>query len=134
MKAKHAILLVPVAAICMYSGQSVRAGSPSTAASTQGAANVKGRVKFEGVLPKPHAINMAADPSCAKLHSMPALTQDIVTDSQSGLQNVIVFIAEGLSDRVYEPPTQPAVLEQKGCLYQPHVVAVQANQPLEVVN
>ena len=134
MKTKNVILLVSVATICMCIGHSVNAGSPFTAPTAPGAASVKGRVKFEGVVPKLHPINMAADPSCAKLHSLPALTQDIVADSQGGLQNAIVFVADGLGDRVYEPPTQPAVLEQKGCMYQPHVLAVRANQPLEVVN
>jgi hypothetical protein len=134
MKAKNIILLVSVAAICMYSGPFVKAGSPVPVADVTGAANVKGIVKFEGVVPKPHPINMAADPSCAKLHSMPAITQDIATDIQGGLQNVIVFVSDGLGDTAFEPPTQPAVLEQKGCMYQPHVLAVRANQPLDVVN
>jgi hypothetical protein len=134
MKTKNIILLVSMAAICMWSGPSVNAGSPFSAASTPGAANLKGRVKFDGVVPKPHPINMAADPSCAKLHSAPVLTQDIVADDQGGLQNAIVFVSDGLGDRVYEPPTQPAVLEQKGCMYQPHVTAMRANQPFEVVN
>jgi hypothetical protein len=134
MKTKNVILLVSVTAICMCSGQSVNAGSPFSAASTAGAAGVRGRVKFDGVVPKPRPINMAADPNCARLHSMPALSQDILADSQGGLQNAIVFVSDGLGDRVYEPPTQPAVLEQKGCMYQPHVLAMRTNQPLEVAN
>jgi hypothetical protein len=134
MKTKNIVLLVSVAAICMSSGRSVKAGSPFAAASTVTGASVKGKVKFEGVVPKGHPINMAADPSCAKLHSMPAMTQDIVADNQGGLQNVVVFVADGLGGQNFEPPTQPAVLEQKGCMYQPHVLAVRANQPLDVVN
>jgi hypothetical protein len=134
MKAKIVILLVSTVTICMCSGSSVNAGSPFTAPTTPGAARLNGKVKFEGVVPKPHSINMAADPSCAKLHSTPALTQDMVADSQGALQNAIVFVADGLGDHVYEPPTQPAVLEQKGCMYQPHVLAVRTNQPIEVVN
>jgi len=47
---------------------------------------------------------------------------------------VIVFVADGLGERNFDPPTEPAVIAQKGCLYQPHVLAVRANQPLEVVN
>jgi plastocyanin len=50
------------------------------------------------------------------------------------LQNVIVFVSEGLGDRTFEEPSRPAVIDQKGCLYQPHVLAVRANQKLEVVN
>ena len=57
-----------------------------------------------------------------------------MTDSKGDLQNVIVFVSEGLGDRTFDAPTQPVVVEQKGCMYQPHVLAVRANQPLQVVN
>jgi plastocyanin len=77
---------------------------------------------------------MAADPSCAKQHSTLVLNQDVVADAKGALQNVVVFVADGLGDRTFDPPTQPAVIEQKGCVYQPHVLALQANQRLEVVN
>jgi plastocyanin len=77
---------------------------------------------------------MAADPSCAKLHSTGVSSQEVVADGNGGLQNVIVFIADGLGDRTFEPPSQPVVIEQKGCVYQPHVIAMRANQKLEVIN
>jgi plastocyanin len=77
---------------------------------------------------------MAADPSCAKQHPTPVLSQDIVADAKGGLQNVVVFIAEGLDDRTFDTPNQAAVIQQKGCMYQPHVLAVRANQKLDVVN
>ena len=77
---------------------------------------------------------MAADPSCAKQHPTPVVNQYVVTDAQGGLQNVVVFIAEGLGDQTFEPPSQPVVIDQKGCMYQPHVLGMQANQRLEVVN
>jgi hypothetical protein len=98
------------------------------------AASVKGVVKFEGTVPKGKPVNMSADPSCAKQHSAPVLVQEIATDSKGDLQNVIVYVAEGLGDRMFETPTQPVTVEQKGCMYQPRVLAVRANQPLHVVN
>jgi hypothetical protein len=77
---------------------------------------------------------MSADPDCAKLHSSGATTEDVVTDSGGGLENVIVYVSEGLGDRTFDPPQQSAVIEQKGCQYQPHVLAMRANQKLEVSN
>lgn len=77
---------------------------------------------------------MAADASCAKQHPTPVLSQDVVADVKGGLQNVIVFIAGGLGERTFELPGQAVVLEQKGCMYQPHVLAMRTNQGLEVVN
>ena len=94
----------------------------------------KGEVKFEGAAPKPSRIDMSADPLCAKAHSTPATTEDIVVGADGGLANVVVYVSDGLSSHSFPPPEQPATLEQKGCQYRPHVLALQANQKLEVVN
>ena len=135
MKTKSLILIAALIPIRICSGQTAKAGSPRTSVSSStGTATVRGAVKFEGRMAQPTPINMAADPSCAKQHPTPVLSQDIVADSKGGLQNVIVFIADGLGDGSFDAPNQPAVLEQEGCIYQPHVLALRANQPLEVVN
>ena len=124
-------------AVCFSTPRLVHAGgSPAGGgpASTTGAANLKGTVKYEGIVPKPKPINMAADPSCAKQHPSPVFAQEVSTDGKGDLQDVIVFVADGLGDRTFDAPTQPVVVEQKGCMYVPHVLAVRANQPLHVVN
>jgi hypothetical protein len=96
--------------------------------------SVKGTVRFEGVVPKPKVVSLAADPSCAKQHPSPFFAQEVMRDAQGDLQNVIIFVADGLGDRTFDRPTQPAIVEQKGWMYRPHVLAVRANQPLHVVN
>jgi plastocyanin len=118
--------------ICISSRQMVNAGTPATA--NPSAATIKGVVKFEGVAPKAKPISMAADPSCAKQHPEPIPTREVIADSKGGLQNVLVFVADGLGDRTFDPPKEPVVISQKGCLYEPRLLAVQANQPIEVVN
>jgi plastocyanin len=118
--------------ISISSRQIAKAGAPATTGSS--AAAIRGVVKFEGTLPKAKSISMAADPSCAKQHPGLISTPEVLADSKGGLQNVLVFISDGLGDRTFDPPAQPVVITQKGCLYQPHVLAVQANQPIEVVN
>ena len=62
------------------------------------------------------------------------MAQEVVADAKGDLQNVIVFVSEGLGDRTFDAPTEPVVVEQKGCMYQPHVLAVRANQTLQLVN
>ena len=121
-------------AVCISTPYAVRAGGAPASASATGVASVKGIVKFEGTVPKPKPISMSADPSCAKQHPAPVLAQEVMTDSKGDLENVVVFVSEGLGDRTFDAPTQPVVVEQKGCLYTPHVLAVRANQPLHVVN
>jgi plastocyanin len=55
-------------------------------------------------------------------------------DSGGGLANVVVYISEGLAANTSQPPQESVTLEQKGCQYKPHVLAMQANQKLEIVN
>ena len=132
MKSRTLIPLFLLVLICAWNQPVILAGSPTTGSAST--ATVSGVVKFEGKVPAAAPISMAADPTCAKQHSAPVFNQDVVTDGKGGLQNAIVFVADGLGDRTFDQPTQPVVIDQKGCLYQPHVVAMQANQPLELVN
>ena len=113
--------------------QLANAGSPTSDTAGSGA-SVKGTVKFQGTEPAQKRINMAADPSCAKQHASPVFTQEVMTDSKGDLQNVIVFVSDGLGDRKFDPPTAPVVIDQKGCMFWPHVLALRANQPLEMIN
>ena len=103
-------------------------------AHAQATASLKGVVKFQGTVPKGKTIDMSADPYCMKAHPSAASTEEIVAGPDGGLANALVYVASGLGDRSFTPPAQPAVLEQKGCMYKPHVLALQANQKLDVVN
>jgi len=91
---------------------------------------VKGTVKIQGMAPRGTHIDMSQDPKCG--HSA-ATTEDVMTDNGS-LENAVVYVSAGLGDAKFDPPTQPVTLEQKGCTYKPHVIALRVNQPLNVVN
>jgi len=134
MRLKFLLVFALMFTICISSQHVAKAGSPAPAATTAGAAAIRGVVKFEGTPPKAKPISMAADPSCAKQHPGPIPIGEVIADSKGGLQNVLVFVSDGLGDRTFNPPAEPVVITQKGCLYEPHVLAVQANQPIEVVN
>ena len=130
MKSKFSFILA-----CVLAGLALsmwgRAGWASPADTP---ASVKGTVKFAGAAPKPSRIDMSQDPLCAKAHSTPATTEDVVVGGDGGLANVVIYVSDGLTAHNFQPPPQPAVLEQKGCQYNPHVLALQANQKLSVVN
>jgi plastocyanin len=133
MKVRNFVLLGALVLTALFSTR--RTANASGAVNvTAKSTSLKGTVKFQGAMPAARPINMAADPSCAKQHASPAMSQEIVADAKGDLQNVVVFVSEGLGDRTFEPPSQPATIEQKGCMYTPHVLAVRANQQLEVVN
>ena len=129
------ITIAAALAVCIAGAGISRAGSPAGAPlpSASGAV-VKGVVKIQGAVPKPMPIDMSADPKCVQAHPGGAMTNDVMADSSGGLQDVIVYVSQGLGDAKFEPPTESAVIEQKGCMYKPHVVAVRANQELKVVN
>jgi len=130
MRSKKLLSVIALSvAISVSAPHAVRAGGPPTTGAT-----VRGVVHFDGKVPAPKPLSMAADPVCAKQHATPIVTQEIVADAKGDLQNVVVFVSEGLGDRTFDPPTQPVVVEQKGCMYQPHVLAVRANQTLQLVN
>ena len=111
-------------------GASSGAGRPDAGSG----ATVVGKVKFTGQLPPSTHLSMNADPACAKLHPAPASSQEFMAGSDNTLGNVIVFISDGLGNRTFDTPTEAVTFEQKGCMYEPHVVAVRANQKLKMVN
>jgi plastocyanin len=133
MKLNFLLVVALTLTICISSQHLVKAGASAPAAST-GAGAVKGVVKFEGTLPKAKPISMVADPSCAKQHPGPVPAGEIIADSRGGLQNALVFVSDGLGAQTFDPPTEPVVISQKGCMYEPRLLAVRANQPIEVVN
>jgi plastocyanin len=105
-----------------------------TANPADSGSGIKGVVKFEGTAPKPTHIDMSADPLCSKGRTTPAATEDVVVGSDGGLANVVVYVSDGLAAKTSQPPQESVTLEQKGCQYRPHVLAMQANQKLEIVN
>lgn len=95
---------------------------------------ITGRVSFAGRKPTMHAIRMDQDPACTKGNSGPVYAEDGKVNANGTLPNVFVYVKSGAEKYVFAPPTQPAVLNQVGCMYQPHVLGLMAGQPLKVVN
>ena len=114
------------------------AGSTAPAAAaapvSADAATISGLVKLEGAAPKMGPLQMGADAYCASQHaSAPATDEEVVVGPAGELANVIVFIKETPAGN-WPTPSTPAVLDQRGCQYHPHVNAVQAGQPINIVN
>ena len=102
------------------------------ASAVPGGGKVSGKVTYEGTPAKQKPIDMSKEPSCAKQYATPPPTETVVTGPNNALENVVVYISAGAPDE--SPPSQPAVFTQKGCRYIPHVLALQVNQPLQVLN
>jgi plastocyanin len=96
--------------------------------------SISGTVKLTGTPPHMRGIDMSKDPYCSKAHaSDPAKMETVVVGKDSGLENVVLYISQGLSaaDAAQKPATTP-VFDQKGCMYTPHVMAVDAGQEFKV--
>ena len=105
---------------------------PAATAKADGPGTVAGKVSFDGEPPARSALKMAADPNCKP--GPESLSETTIVAADRGLKNVFVYVKEGLGDGVYETPSQPIVLDQIGCRYEPHVFGVFVNQPIEIKN
>jgi len=102
--------------------------------SASGTASITGTVKFAGSQPPAERVKMDADPQCLLQHKEPVHKQEIVVNPNGTLRHVFVYVKQGLEGRTFPTPTSPVVLDQHGCLYNPHVFGMQVSQPLEIVN
>jgi len=93
------------------------------------AATVSGSVKFEGAAPKPAKIDMSQDPNCQGGN----VAENVVV-SDGHLQNVFIYVKEGLGNRTFDVPKDAVTLNQTGCKYHPHVLGVMAGQTIKIVN
>ena len=108
------------------------AGGKSVDAATAG--SVSGTVTLDGKAPALKPINMSAEPYCLKAHSSPVVPPEVVTGEKGALANVVVFVKDSMGDYVFDTPKTSVQLNQKGCMYDPHVVAAMAGQTIEVKN
>jgi plastocyanin len=140
---KLSYLIVPIAGALIHSAAhferqdlAARAATGAALASTDTATEgeLPGTVILMGQPPKNRAIDMAADPQCVKSHAGPATSEEVVVGAGNALENVIVYVSEGLPTQTFKLPQQPVVIEQKGCQYHSHVVAMEAGQKLLVEN
>ena len=121
---------------CGGGDQPASSGTPSaTAAPTDtadGPGTIVGTISFDGTAPAPRALRMDSDPRCNTETS--GTSEVLVVGPGNGLQNVFVYVKDGLGNRTYAVPTTPVVLDQKGCRYIPHVFGVRVGQPVQIAN
>lgn len=99
------------------------------------AGEVNGKITFTGKGPVRKKIDMDEDPICAKLHKGGAVWDESVAVGKKGaLANAFVYIKKGLEDKKFEPPTDPVVIDQHGCWFEPRVIGMQAGQALKATN
>ena len=95
--------------------------------------SITGTITFEGKAPKMKPLKVDADPMCVANNEIAPKKEWLILDENKGVKNMLVFITEGLNID-YSPPEEPVVIDQKGCIYSPHVLGIMAGQQLDILN
>ena len=96
------------------------------------AATITGVIHFSGKAPERLKIDMSADPACALSGGDNQTEQFVVSGGH--LANVFVYIKSGLPQSSAPFNAPPVILDQKGCRYTPHLIAVQQGGTVEYRN
>jgi len=97
--------------------------------------SITGVVHLSGKIPTPIKIDMTMDPACGMSGGGDNFSEQYVGKS-GGLGNVFVYVKSGpAAAMAYQPtPGAPVVMDQKGCRYTPHVIAVAKGGSVEFRN
>jgi plastocyanin len=80
-------------------------------------------------------IDFSSNPTCEREHhGKPAKAETVVVNPNGTLRNTFVWIKSGLPNAYWAAPTTSVTLDQQGCVYEPHVLALMVGQDLEVLN
>lgn len=113
-----AIFALPASSMAQYKGGDVKDGG-----------SVSGTVKFKGTAPAPKKLEVSKDKEvCGKT---PKVDQSLVVNN-GNLANAVVTITDIKSGKKLD--TKKVTLDQKGCEYQPHVLAFPAGSTVEILN
>lgn len=107
------------------------APAPAPAPPPANAGSIGGVVHFSGKPPARVPIDMSMDPACS-LAAQNLSEQYVVTAGR--LANVYLYVKAGAPATSAPAGTAPVILDQKGCRYTPHVIAVQQGGTVEFHN
>jgi len=113
-----AILTLPVSAMAQYQAGDVKDGG-----------TISGTVKFKGNAPAPKKLDVSKDKEvCGK---SPKTDQSLIVKG-GNLVNAVVMITDIKKGKKVD--TKEVTLDQKGCEYQPHVLAFPAGSTVKILN
>jgi Carboxypeptidase regulatory-like domain len=132
MKTRYTPTLAAVLALLILACAAALLVAPKVSAA--GGGSISGSVKLSGTAPHMKGIDMSKDPYCVKQHeNNPVKMENVVVGSSGGLQNVVLYITEGLSsDAASTLSSEEPTVDQHNCMYVPHVIALDVNQKFKV--
>jgi plastocyanin len=113
-----AIFALPASSMAQYKAADVKDGG-----------SVSGTVKFKGTAPAPKKLEVSKDKEvCGK---SPKVDQSLVVNN-GNLANAVVSITDIKTGKKID--AKKVTLDQKGCEYQPHVLAFPVGTTVEILN
>lgn len=92
--------------------------------------SITGTVKLDGAAPTPKKVEISKDKEVCGL--VPHFDQSLVVGSNGGVQYALVTIQNAPKTPV--TPANDVKFDQKGCTYEPHVLAFPAGSTVQVIN
>jgi len=96
------------------------------------AADITGKITLKGT--PPPEVEIPYTDQCTPLNPPIKTTRFYVVGKDNGLGNVFVYISKGTEGKTFPTPTEPMMLDQKACNYEPYVLGIMVNQPLQIKN
>ena len=100
------------------------------------AGDITGVITLKGT-PPPEVPNtyVMDEPTCGKLHTTTPTSHHYIVGANGGLANVVVQLkGNGINGKSTGASATPVVMDQKGCLYEPQILAVQTGQKVMIKN
>lgn len=96
--------------------------------------SITGTIKLDGAAPQRQALDMSKDAQCQAFNQNGRL-DDVFLVKDGKVQNVFVYIKEGLGDQKFDIPAGSAMhIDQANCMFTPRVIGVMAGQEFEIRN
>jgi len=118
---RFAIVTTACAAVAL--GMTFNAGSANA-----GGGTISGTVKYDGTPPTPKTVEVTKDKEVCGL--VKHINEDLIVDSGGGIANAVVVVKGAKGD--LKPAT--VKFDQKGCRYDPHVLAFPAGSTVQIMN
>lgn len=118
----------------LFKSALIAAGATFVFSATAHAGDITGKVTFTGdKKPGRKVVKMDADPKCAAMHGDKKIgTEDYLIGKDGQIANVFVYLKDVKGE--FQAPAEPALIDQQGCMYTPHVQGIMVGQKLTIRN
>ena len=110
----------------------------AAAAGEKGGSVVSGIARFNGARPARQLVQLTEKDGklsdCHTLHDEAMLDENLIVGEKGELCNVFIYVKKGLAKQSYPTPSEPAVLNQVGCMFRPRVQGVMIGQDFVMKN